>query len=122
MLTFLLDENVPRKVLDAIHRHNARSPAYPLDAIAVGGNDAPTYGTRDPELLKWIEDEGRILVTRDILSMPQHLADHLATGGHLPGILEIRLGTTIPELLEALQLIAHAGTTEDFADRIVFVP
>lgn len=122
MLNFLFDENVPRKVLDAVRRHNSFTPAYPLDAIAVGESWAPPFGTLDPEILKWIEVEGRLLVTRDIRSMPIHLEDHLANGGDVPGILEIRPGTTIPKILDALQLVAHAGLADDFKNRIVFVP
>lgn len=122
MLAFLFDENIPRKVLDAARRHNLSGSIYPLDIVAVGEYNAPPLGTLDPDILKWLEVEGRLLVTRDINSLPNHLADHMLAGGSVPGILEIRSCATVPAIVASLQLIAHAGFVSDFENQIQFIP
>jgi len=47
---------------------------------------APAVGTLDPDLLRWCEVYGVALVTSNRRSMPVHLANHLASGGHMPGV------------------------------------
>lgn len=122
MLAFLFDENMPRKLFDAALRHNLSDSTYPLDVVAIGDLDAPPLGTLDPAILKWIETEGRLLVTRDIRSMANHLADHLQGGGSVPGILEIRRSATVPAIIESLVLIAHAGLAGEYENQIQFIP
>ncbi len=122
MLAFLFDENVSRKILDAALRHNLSDPIHPLDIVSIGDSDAPSLSTLDPDILKWIEAEGRLLVTRDLRSMANHVNDHLQNGGSAPGILEIRRTATVPAIIESLVLIAHAGLAEEFENQIRFIP
>jgi Domain of unknown function (DUF5615) len=122
MLAFLFDENIPRKIIDAALRHNLSDSTYPLDVVAIGDSDAPSLSTLDPDILKWVEVEGRLLVTRDVRSMANYLVDHLQNGGSVPGILEIRRSVTVPILIETLVLIAHAGLAGDYENQIHFIP
>lgn len=122
MLQFLLDEDTPGPLADAIDRHNALSLGLPIDAVRVGQFGAPPSGTTDPDNLIWAEAEDRLLVSRDYNTLRQHLADHLAAGRHSPGVLLTRPGRTIPELLNSLELIAHAGHTDDFRDQVRYIP
>jgi hypothetical protein len=54
--------------------------------------------------------------------MPIHLADHLAQGRHIPGILAFRRNAKVGEILEDLLLIADTATEDEFQDQIVYVP
>ena len=63
-LRFLLDEDLRGPLWNALVRHNATSP-YPIDVIRVGDANAPPTGTLDPQLLRWAQQQGRILVTFD---------------------------------------------------------
>lgn len=80
MLQFLLDEDTPGPLADAIDRHNALALRMPIDAVRVGQFAAPPTGAPDPDNLIWAEGEDRILVSRDHNTLRQHLADHLAAG------------------------------------------
>jgi hypothetical protein len=121
-LAYVLDENLRGGALwRAIRRHNAAG-VYPLDIVRVGDPpDLPRRGS-DPVVLLWAEREGRILISRDVNTMPVHLADHLSAGHHSPGVFLTRLRSSIPDLVDALALNAYAGFPADFADQIRFIP
>lgn len=63
-----------------------------------------------------------MLVTNNRKSMPRHLADHLALGQHIPGILVINPALAIGALLEELLLIAGAADEHEYRDLILYLP
>jgi hypothetical protein len=73
---FLLDERIPRAIARGLHH---REPG--IRVFVIGGPEAPTPGTPDPDLLCWIEERGCLLVTNNRATMPPvHLRNHLAAG------------------------------------------
>ncbi len=54
--------------------------------------------------------------------MSAHLQQHLDAGGRSPGVLMVRGGASVRELLEALILIDQAGYATDFTDAISYIP
>ncbi len=120
-IRFLLDENLPGRLLSAFLRHNAIG-MDPIDAIRVGDPLDLPRGTQDPEILAWAEDAGRILVSHDLSTLPIFLADHLHSGRHSPGIFLIRHGASLRQVLDFLVLVAHASEPWEWADRYQFIP
>jgi hypothetical protein len=120
-LIFLLDEHLRGVARRAVRHHNAKS-AYVIDAVWVGGPPDLPQGSLDPELLKWADTAGRILISHDRKSMPGHFQQHMMAGRHSPGVLLIRPGTTVAALVAELALIAHAGNPADYFDQIDFIP
>ena len=121
VLTFLLDENIRASLFRAIQRHNHSSQDR-LDVVRVGHSSDLPLSSDDPAILRWIEQEGRILVTEDKHTIPGHLKEHLEAGRHSPGVFLVRPGTSIPALLEFLVLVAHASKADEWRDRIEFIP
>jgi hypothetical protein len=117
MIAFLLDENVDTAYQQQLRRHDAS-----LTVWAVGDPGAPLKGTLDPEILHWCETHGFMLVTNNRASMPVHLAEHLAQGGHVPGILLFQAAESMGLILDNLLLIAAASLEEEFRDHIVYLP
>jgi hypothetical protein len=95
-LSFLVDENVPVKLLRAVTRHNATSD-LPLDVLRVGDVAGLPLASDDSTILRWAERERRILLTLDEQTMPGHLAEHLQIGHSLPGILLVRSNVKISD-------------------------
>ncbi len=62
------------------------------------------------------------LVSLDQETLPVHLADHLAHGGRSPGIFLIRPGSSLREVVESLELVAHAANPDDYRDHITYIP
>ncbi len=121
-LRFVLDEHLRGGALwHALQQHNAAGIDV-LDVTRVGDPADLPNGISDPELLQWAERADRILVSMDKRTLPLHLADHLHAGGHSPGVLILRPGSTTEQLISALVLIAHAGDPIHYRDRFDFIP
>ncbi len=114
---FLLDENVELAVQRQLRRKND-----PIEVLTVGNLDAPPLRSSDPAILNWIESSGHILVTWDRRTMPSHIADHYNAGRRLPGVLLIRHGSTIGDIIEALHLIWLAADSEEYQDTVQYIP
>lgn len=114
---YLLDEDTPHAIRDQLLR---REPD--MEIMAVGDDMAPALGTLDPELLRWIEREGYMLVSRNRRTIPQHLREHLEAGGHVPGIFLLRRRYSLGQILEDLMLIWEAGRPEEYRDRVEYLP
>ncbi len=63
-----------------------------------------------------------MLVTNNRASMPGHLADHLALGRHVPGIIQLPRRMNIRAILDDLWLIWAAAQPNEFQDQIVHLP
>ena len=120
-LAFLLDENLPGRVVRAIQRHNLTGE-LPLDAVRVGDLPDLPLGAEDSMVLLWAESANRILISEDKHTLPNHLEDHLAAGRHSPGVFLVRPATSLPELIEYLALVAHLTEPFEWQDRITFIP
>ena len=114
---FLLDENMDRAIQRQLQRLNSE-----IDVKLVGDAEVPPRGTSDPDILMWIEREDYILVTKNRRTMPKHFVEHLAADRHVPGVLCIRKYVTMAALIDVLYLIWYASDTEEYRDRLVFIP
>ena len=116
-ICYLLDEHVDPLFRSELLKHE---PA--LVVWRIGDPGAPIRGTLDPEILRWCETHNFILVTNNRRSMPGHLHDHMAAGGHIPGIFELNSNMSIGETIEELLLIWSASHEDEYRDRIAFLP
>jgi hypothetical protein len=114
---FFGDEHVRRSLADALwHREAA------IEFTFVGDAGCPPSGTPDPGLLRFAEANKLALITGDRRTMPDHVADHLATGAHTWGVFLIKRGATWHGLVDDLLLIWSASDAEDWCDRIERLP
>ncbi len=114
---FLLDENLPPRLKVAILRFN---PA--IDVLRVGDPDTLPLGTLDPELLRYLEQSQRLLVTNNRTSMPQHLEAHWAASGHIWGLFWLRPSATISRCAEELYTIWATSEAQEWVDVVDWIP
>ena len=119
---FLLDEHLRGPLFDAIGLHNALPDAEPLIAFRVGDFPDLPLGVDDRAILRWAEREGCILLTSDQATMASHFRDHLAAGGHSPGIFFVPKVFSLPVILDCLVLAAHVAVPSEWLDRRVYLP
>jgi len=116
-IRFLLDENLSPRIKQAVLRYN-----QDIDILRVGDADAPSLGTSDPDILKYLHINKRLLITDNRATMPEHAYNHLASGAHHWGILEIRPKTLVKELIESICLLWEASEAEEWFDQIQWIP
>lgn len=116
-IRYLLDEN-----LHPLYKKQLLLKKPNLVVYAVGDPGTPPKETLDPEILLWCVENNFILITNNRKSMPVHLADHLAEGHHIPGIITLNAEMSIGDTINELVLIAEAGLEDDYYDRIGYLP
>jgi len=116
-IRYLLDENVNPILRAELLR---REPNLTVWQIGMLG--CPDYGTLDPEILIWCEENEFILVTNNRKSMPVHLQDHLAENRRATGIFVLSENMSVGETLDELLLIATASDLEEYRDLILYLP
>lgn len=122
MIRFLFDECLPEYYVGAVRAWNDREGMPFVDFVRVGYIEELPRRTIDPKIIRWAERELRIIVTVDYNTMPSHLADHLAQGGHSPGVFCVRPGASPMEIAFELAMAAHAGREDEFADSVTYIP
>ena len=116
-IRFLLDENTAHAIGDQLRRRQSE-----IEILVIGTDSAPSNGTLDPDLLRWLEHEAYCLVTRNRRSMPGHLQDHLTSGHHIPGIFTLRPKASMGAVIEELLLIWTAAEMNEYRDQIIYIP
>jgi hypothetical protein len=116
-IRYLFDENITYAVRDQLLR---REPD--MVVMCIGDQGAPTLGTPDEFILEWIEEHGYILVSRNRRTIPIHLQAHLDKGRHIPGILLLRRGVSIGQVIEELLMIWSASDMQEYRNQIKYVP
>ena len=120
-LSFLLDEHLRGPLWKAIQRHNHQSE-FSIDAARVGDPPDLPLRSADSDILLWAEHENRILITLDENTIPVHLADHVNSGRHSPGIFILRDVTSLARVISFLEAVAHAREAHEWRDRIEYIP
>jgi hypothetical protein len=118
---YVLDEHLRGPLWKAIQQHNAAGQSL-IDAVRVGDPPDLSLGTADPDILVWAEREGCILVSWDKKTLSQHLANHLQTGHHSPGIFIIRQHFTLPQVIAYVAAAGSALSPAAWQDHIAFIP
>ena len=94
---YLLDEHVPAQLKRAL---SIREPT--IDVLCVGDEEAPPKGTLDPELLLSAESAGRLLVTSNRRTIPEHLRAHFSSGHSTWGIFMLTAKASWSQVIDEL--------------------
>jgi hypothetical protein len=119
-LQYVFDENLRGVPWQAVQRYN-QSSALPIDVVRVGDRAELPRGTADPDLLRWAQRAGRIVVTVDVATLPVHFAAHLGAGGHSAGMFIVMGWVPMPTIIDRLVLAAYASAPEEWQDRIYHI-
>lgn len=111
---FQADNDFNRIILHAFLR---REPALDVQtAIAAGLTGRP-----DPDVLAIAAGEGRVLLTHDKRTIPQHFADFISTQSS-PGVFIVVQKANLNAIVEDLLLIWSASDAEEWVNCICVLP
>ena len=113
-IRFQADADFNQNEVRALRR---RQPAIDFQTA----DEAGLRGLSDPEVLAMAAREGRILVSHDRQTMPQHFADFITTQ-HSPGVFIVSQSLPISQAVEELLMIWEASEVEEWIDTIQFLP
>ncbi|MCA9904614.1 MAG: DUF5615 family PIN-like protein [Anaerolineae bacterium] len=114
-MRFAADENFDGRILNGLR---ARLP----DLNIVRVQDTEMYRSSDEDLLVWLADQGRILLTHDVRTMPRFVFERVRAGKPVPGMIEVHKDTPIGMALDELEVAIGAGTREDFENQVKYIP
>jgi Domain of unknown function (DUF5615) len=113
-IRFQADADFNQKIVKAVLR---REPFVDFQSA----KSADLEGVQDPEVLLLAAQQGRLLVSHDRTTMPQHFADFVATQTSA-GVLIVPKSLLIAEVVEDLILIWLVETPQEWVNRIRFLP
>jgi small ligand-binding sensory domain FIST len=115
MLRLLIDEDVHGDIVAGLRR---RQPG--LDLVRV--QEVGLRPTAAPLILEWAAQQGRVVVSVDKKTLAVAAWDRVARGLPMPGVAILRILLTMGQAINELELIALAGTPEDFRDQVIYLP
>jgi hypothetical protein len=116
-LRFLFDADVSHHIVAYL-----RSAEPTMDILVVGEAGTPPRQTPDPGVYRAAVDSGRTLVSADKKTMVGTVSGDLAAGGHNSGAIFIRSGFSVAKCASDIHLIWFCETTDDWIDRIDYIP
>lgn len=115
MIRFQADADLQQNIVRAVRR---REPSINFATAAEG----EIAGLPDSGVLEMAAREGRILVTHDLRTMPDHFRARLTEGRDCPGVLIVSQFEPIGPVVEALLLIWAASDPSDWRNQIRHLP
>jgi hypothetical protein len=115
MLPLATDEDFNNRILRGLLR---RKPE--LDIVRV--QDAGLRGHVDAEVLEWAAAEGRVLLTHDVSTMKQYVAERLAARLPMPGVFELAQDISIGQAIKDIILLAECSLDGEWEGQVRFLP
>jgi predicted nuclease of predicted toxin-antitoxin system len=112
---FVADENFNRAILVGLQRRAEHSDVARVQDVGLRTAD-------DPRVLQWAADQGRVLVTHDIRTIPDHAHERVSAGLPMPGVIIVRCVLPIAVVIDELVIIEAASDPEDWKDRVHYLP
>jgi hypothetical protein len=81
-----------------------------------------TEAMEDPEVVAAAARQGRIVVSHDVNTMPEHFWRFLATHRHSPGLFLLPQTIPVAQAIEELVLIWAVSDAAEWEDRVVWLP
>ena len=112
---FAADENLDGRIFSGLL---IRLPD--LDIVRV--QDTALYQAADPDLLAWLAEENRILLTHDLKTIPSFVAERVSAGLSMPGVIIVKRSTPIGLAIEHLEIMIEASTPDEFENQVRYIP
>ncbi len=115
MLRLAADENVKMAVIRGLRR---RLPT--LDLVRV--QEVGLSGAPDEDVLAWAAEQGRILLTHDIKTVPPLAYARIAAGQPMPGVTAIPWDAGVGPVIDDLLLLIGATEPAEWQGLVEYLP
>jgi hypothetical protein len=114
-MRYATDENFDGRILAGL-----RERLPDLDIVRV--QDTEMHQSPDDELLAWLADEARVLLTHDVQTLVHAAYARVKEKLPMPGVIEVHHDTPIGVALDELEVVLGAGTPDDFENQVKYIP
>ena len=114
-MRFLADENFDNDILRGVQ---AKTDAF--DVIRV--QDTEVSQAADPLVLELAAKENRILLTRDMSTMPDYAYERIAAGLFMPGMFVVSDQTPIGQVIADLLIVNGASDAAEWENLVFYLP
>jgi hypothetical protein len=115
MLRFAADENFHNDIVRGLLRRRPELDIVRLQEIGF-------IGTDDPTVLEWTAQEGRVLLTHDVKTIPSYAYERVQQGQPMPGVFEVVPDISIGQAIEEILLLAECSLEGEWEGQIVYLP
>jgi len=115
MLTFLADENFHRAIVRGLLRRRSE-----LDIVRV--QDVGLSGVDDPTVLEWCAQNGRLLLTHDVVTITKFAYERVANGLAMPGVIEVKQSIGHGQAIDDILLIAECSLPDEHEGQVLYIP
>lgn len=115
MIAFLSDENFRNSIIRGLKRQQ-------VDVDVVRVQDVGLSGADDDTILAWAAEQGRVLVTHDVNTVPGTAWDRVGRSQPMAGVVAVPERTPTGEVIDNLVLLAACGHAEDCIDQVLYLP
>jgi predicted nuclease of predicted toxin-antitoxin system len=112
---FVTDEHIARALIVGLRREFEE-----IDIVRV--QDVGLRTMDDQAILQWAAEQGRVLITHDIRTMPDFAHHRVAELSQMPGVLVVPTTMPIGAAIEELSAIGAASEPDEWANRVVYLP
>jgi hypothetical protein len=115
MIRLLADEDFNGRIVRGLFLRKTDLDLVRIQDVGLGGAD-------DDVVLEWAEKNGRILLSHDGRTMPNHVRSRLELGGHIPGVFIVDDLAAIGDCVEDILLVAECSDEGEWEDQIHYLP
>ncbi len=115
MLRLAADENFNNDIVRGLIR---RKP----DIDIVRAQDVGLSGAKDPALLEWAAQQGRVVVSHDVSTLTKHAYARVAAGLGMPGVFEAPNTLSIGRAIDDLLLIVECSVEGEWEGQVRYLP
>lgn len=115
MLQLAADENFNNDIVRGLLR---RKPD--IDIVRI--QDVGLSGADDPTVLKWIAEEGRVLLTHDVTTITQYAYERVRAGLRMPGVFEVNRSVPIGRAIEDILLLSDCSLDGEWEGQVRYLP
>lgn len=77
---------------------------------------------KDPDLLEWAAEHGRIILTHDHETMIGFAYERVAQGLPMRGVFVVANNPVIGPIIEELLILVLCSSPDEWENRVVFIP
>ena len=112
---FLADHDLNEHIIIGVRR---REPTIEFVRVRdLGMQDRP-----DADVLEYADQEGLIVISHDVNTMPAEAYARLAAGKTIAGLLMVQQTESVGAIIESLFLIWSASGAEEWKSQVYFLP